>query len=241
MKPPRIKKIGFFHFPTNHGDPVGSLREALKTRLKKEDIAQSLVVLPEGFNICKRYLDVGPSCDTSPEIVSDLQAIAYQFGIAFVAGLILPSNGQLYNSAHLIDPNGSLLLSYKTKDDTSANYVPWAGEGSPDLNNPVAYGNLLVAALICMDVQNDDRWNALGMRFQENTVGTSLLCIPACSGEYFSKVAIGSRDVAVASQIPARVVVANAFPRGVSYITDSSGTILKTSNYKVNEIVPTEI
>ena len=59
-----VTQVGFFHFGNNHTDPLGALHTTLLTAAQQADITQSLIVLPEAFNLGKWYRDAGPY-DTS--------------------------------------------------------------------------------------------------------------------------------------------------------------------------------
>jgi hypothetical protein len=48
-------KIGFFHFVHNHAEPIVELRKALESRHQSERVCDSLIVLPEAFNVRKYY------------------------------------------------------------------------------------------------------------------------------------------------------------------------------------------
>ena len=43
-----LNRIGLFHFGIKHNNPIGELRSAMYAA---SDITDSLIVLPEGFNL----------------------------------------------------------------------------------------------------------------------------------------------------------------------------------------------
>lgn len=60
--PGMLKRVGFFHFGTGHGDPIGSLKAALLATselnissgpAQADREPETLIVLPEAFKIKK--------------------------------------------------------------------------------------------------------------------------------------------------------------------------------------------
>lgn len=98
-----IVKVGFFHFGHYHDSPIPELEEALLQ--KRQEVRDSLIVLPEGFNIGKPYKSRG-KCDTDAGVISSLHTLARVFQVAFVAGLIVDEGDAAippYNSGYVIN------------------------------------------------------------------------------------------------------------------------------------------
>lgn len=152
-----LKRIGFFHFVKDHCDPFGSLRRALNeesAKYEERDISGSLIVLPEAFNLGRRYYPLGfPKITgklgdaTIPleGALEELHHTAASRHTVFVAGLI----GEQFSSAYWIDYSGPpQLMCHKMGDDKTGQYRPWTG---CDNNNPVECDDACVGALICLD------------------------------------------------------------------------------------------
>lgn len=222
-----LSKVGFFHFGRDHDKPIPSLRSALECRARCE-VSGSLIVLPERFNLGKRYRDRNRPCSWDLVVVEDLQELASSFGVVFVAGLIVDDGSGVcppYNSARLVDATSSIPMCYKRGSDETAgsNYTPC--EAGCVGSNPVPYKNVCVGALICMDVQESGYplLCALGRRR-----ASRVMCIPSCANRtYFGGGHIDCQ-VSYADQTSVTTVLANADPNGCnSFITDTQGKIVK--------------
>ena len=179
-----LKKIGFFHFGSSQTkDPVGSLRAALLTK-GQNDLRNSLIVVPEAFNLCGGYHEAGRQID--PRIFGSLAQMSAEFEMAFVAGLIEPPGT---SSAYLIDGQIQNLLSRKMKNDRSGNYHPAA----VNCDAVVQHRGLCLGALICMDAAGfspfaaNARHQQLLSQFYAAKLIPPILCIPACMGSYSSE------------------------------------------------------
>jgi hypothetical protein len=159
--------VGYFHFGLNHSDPFGSLRTALIEKRRLQRVEGALIVLPEAFNIRKDYWDQESPCVVRPDDLSQTQKVAQDFGVSFVAGLVLAENVG-YSSAYFIcggsDP---ALMCHKTcKDDLGRddgipdgmefNYRTCDAD-SCDKDNPHTEtfedAKTVIAALICVDAK----------------------------------------------------------------------------------------
>jgi hypothetical protein len=178
-----LKAVGFLHFGAGHGAPLRVLRTALQgteEQCGNGALAESLIVLPEGFNIHKPYFDRQPP-NTDPNIFCDLERISDEFRCAFVAGLMVgdtPGVSPPYNSAYLIDGSHRVLLSRKRKaDDTEASRVQgrsWSANYTAYPNFytiPVSHRGLGIAALVCLEAQSDQEPYP---QYRERLEGTAL-------------------------------------------------------------------
>jgi hypothetical protein len=167
-----LSKIGFFHFGQDHAFPIEELYCALKTK-GKDAVRDSLIVLPEGFNIRSRYSSPTPPYDYNPSVLTALRCTAQEWGVLFVAGLIVDVDEGIYppyNAAYLIDGGTHELLCYRNKGDSCSMKrgcgVYTEHEGPFDRNNFIVRDGVFIAALICMDADilkdaDDERYNAL--------------------------------------------------------------------------------
>lgn len=229
-----IAKIGFFHFGTNHFDPVGSLQLALSAARQNDDISRSLIVLPEGMNIRRPYRDSG-KCNTSPAIVSELRKTARQFQVTFVAGLILGDHGtsEHYSSAYLVGDEHCELLCHKAENDGSENYA--CCTGNPDIKNPIRFDDLDIATIICVDIQNSQRWRTL---LEEHESERIVVCIPACMGPAFFSAGRLGHQVSVVHGTTVPIVLANSDPGGCSsFLTNRDGIITHCHTGIENKVV----
>jgi predicted amidohydrolase len=119
-------------------------------------INDSLVVLPEGFNLGRHYWERSGQTEKEAHsrigIVDDLRARSRQSGCALVAGLIIndvPHVSPPYNSAFLIDSDDVRLLSRKHQNDFSVNYTPFDRYNS----RPTVWRGVVIIGLICNDVE----------------------------------------------------------------------------------------
>jgi hypothetical protein len=123
-----ITQIGFFHFGSNHAEPLGELESALRAAGQKQDIARSLLVLPEAFNIQKSYRNPG-ECATDPAIITGLRGLAGTYGVTLIAGLILidEATGQPVSVAYRrsrIKPQGQNALLFLAQNSWNTFAAP---------------------------------------------------------------------------------------------------------------------
>jgi hypothetical protein len=132
--PATIEKIGFFHFVNGFETPIDELCRAIEAERDNHpdrDIDNSLIVLPEAFNLGHDY---NPSRD--PElpaslIIDDLSRLAgAQLPVAFVVGIL---EGRC-NSAYWVDSSGGYLMCRKMGDDRKDLYDPCT---DPEVLNPI--------------------------------------------------------------------------------------------------------
>ena len=67
-----FRKVGFFQFVRNYEHPVAELRSCLIATGGTEKLKQSVIVLPEAFNIGRDYDDQDHACDYGRSILSVL-------------------------------------------------------------------------------------------------------------------------------------------------------------------------
>lgn len=248
-----ITKAGFFHFGSHHDSPIPELKEALSR--KRNELPDSLIVLPEGFNIGKPYKCRG-KCDTNAGIISNLHTLASVFGVSFVAGLIVDEGSGStppYNSAYLINSYYHEPICHKMFGDG------WHKGGSMneenysrctngfDLHNPSRYDGVSIAALVCADASPDPsrapreflrRETVLSLLAKASTPW-KILCIPACVSQHFSRGAMGGVIDLSWHQQSMVIVLANSDPHDVgSFITNETGRIVASvADRLINEVV----
>jgi predicted amidohydrolase len=185
MRSATIEKIGFFHCVRFAAlfDPVSEVREAIDKRIEEErrrdqawDISNSLIVLPEAFNIGD-YVSRSVPNQLPQEFLEGLRKLAERHGVLFVTGIV---DGRR-NSAYLIDSEVAHLMCHKIGDDRTGVYDPCTG--NPDPCNPIAVDNGCVGTLICMDATSGDsqvryRRERLLSRLKACD-GHKVVCVPA--------------------------------------------------------------
>jgi hypothetical protein len=155
-----LQKIGFFHFANpDKSQPLASLKARLDER-DKDDLKNSLVVLPEAFNLRGEYTpradyDVEPSIS----VKHSLTQLAKQFDMVFVVGLIDNDEPDRpkppYSSSYLITSTCYCCLSRKIGRDDLADcphdqrlYQPFPHPSdTPSQHDQKAH----IAGLLCMD------------------------------------------------------------------------------------------
>lgn len=183
-----LKRIGVFHFVSDKSDPVSSLRAALNDARAKSDLSNSLIVLPEAFNLGRDYWPPEGEGFLSG-IPGLLTLLAREFDTAFVAGLLVDENSDSrppLSAAFLIDGDGCQLLAYKRGDDGSGHYRPHPN----GFDQPRPYKGFCVAALVCMDCTRGSRdrrtddatqahHKALRAQIAKIAAKQTILCVPA--------------------------------------------------------------
>jgi len=199
-----IHRIGFFHFVAETAHPIDALKKTLTQ--SAADVSGALIVLPEAFNIADEYWrPLGPRlrpANTEKAVLFDLQHICKEFGVCFVAGLIMRAPNDPdppHSSAWLIDSSEFWLLSLKHSNDGTgagpggrrdytSNYTPCSEDC--DASNGVCYQNVWIAALLCMDAYpkdltygeaNSRRHDLLRAKLAECARGGAhaVLCVPS--------------------------------------------------------------
>jgi hypothetical protein len=142
---PQISRVGCIHFDeAGSTDPISTIKAALAHY--GEGLSDVLIVLPEALDLGKGYYS-----ENAPSVfaVGDLEALSRDLNVAFVAGLKEKRFfGKPFNSAFLIDPERTRLLSRKMHGDNNALwYAPMRRGYVKDID----YRGLTVASLICQD------------------------------------------------------------------------------------------
>lgn len=191
-----IRQVGFFHFGSQDKfDPFGQLEHEME-RVRRDgfDFSDSLIVLPEAFNIGRDYSEAAfdDSDNTfDPGAISRLQTLSQRFeDVGFVAGLIIREAGQRlpFNSAYIVDARTSQKLCSKVLPDHREGRL-YAAHPGPDFHAPCFYKQARIAALISLDssavpvpgtpAEAHKRHKKLLAKVSELSVGREILCVPA--------------------------------------------------------------
>jgi hypothetical protein len=183
--------IGYFHFGGVNRESIPELRSALmnietEKGDKGREIAGSLIVIPEGFNIRKTYIDTATMAYIEPGVFSDLRMLAAQFKVTFVAALITRldwASGQPkpYNSAYLITSTDEpKIICRKHEDDGWENYSRCFDEY--DVENPISHDEFQIGAFICRDADEEGVNRTRHEMVSASVVDPSkaVMCLPAC-------------------------------------------------------------
>jgi predicted amidohydrolase len=222
-----FEKIGFFHFGRDWGNPTQALEDKLECKRRAECVADSLMVLPEAFNIGKSFWEAG-DCNYDPSVLARLGDIAKCFDVTFVAGLSTnddrPQSGSPYNSAYLIDRGMQPVLLCR-KEAATADYTPYLN-GDP---NVVQCRGVSIAALICADVLQPYPERHQQLKMELGAWG--VLCVPAAMG-------LGIRDGISSDWSNCWVVLANSNTACTTgSFVSRMGAILEICTGAENEIV----
>ena len=231
-----LQKVGFFHFGADHSTPVQALKCALKDA---SDVKGALIVLPEAFNISVYYYSNTGDRNFDPSVLDKVADLAKEFGVAFVAGLIIqeccgpqpPCSG-----AYLIESTQQTLMCYKvipddsTKGTSFQNYTPC--QGTSDFNNPIDYEGIRIGALICADANPPkiplqcmlEYTNSMYKRVNSVVKACNVMCVPA----HMAKNSFTTGEVGDNTDVPKTLILANSRTNGLpSFITDPNGIIVK--------------
>ncbi len=175
-----LKRVGYFRLVTGFNDPIVALANSIeeaRSDCPDRDVSNSLIVLPEAFNIGHEYDPPGPDLCSEGILQRLHEELAAPLGIAFVAGVIHGTR----SSAYWVDAGGPEAICHKMGDDGKGLYSPCLR--GADKRNPFPCGNAHVGTLICMDAWDDDppirkRRNRL-LADLENEAGYKILCVPA--------------------------------------------------------------
>jgi hypothetical protein len=206
-----IDKLGFFHFGNYWDDPVGSLRCALKGHAP-EEIRDSLIVLPEAFNIGQHYWGQSDKpWSTDEHVLDKLRRVCKDFSLSLLGGLIIetPPSGPKppYSSAYFItaaaEPvpmchkmcnDGQGVVQGTGGNDSLHRYTLCANDYDVLGRNPNPYGDTSFLALICMDAytqeprcpSNEDRHDRLKniLKTEAHNGTRHVVCIPSHIPDY---------------------------------------------------------
>jgi hypothetical protein len=227
-------QAGFFHFVELHSDPLG----ALDAEIRAVNTANSLIVLPEAFNLGRPY-------GTRPEercaferdwFISKLQERSREHRITFVSGILdNPVAGERSrNSAYLIDRDDCRLICHKHTNDGTGHYAPCTA--ACDIENPMDSYGTCIMAIICKDIE-EHRCDLLTASTEASSAKQCFICIPAAMSYsgwiYHSDPGEHINFGPLRPKGNTRIILANSLPTGpCSFITDTA--------YDVIALVPKE-
>jgi predicted amidohydrolase len=224
-----LKKIGFFHFGSDHSNPKVALECALKEAGDTED---ALIVLPEAFNIAVHYRSEGKR-NFDRTVLSDLMDLSRQFKIAFVAGLVIRERygpTPPHSAACFVEGTRSTMMCYKIGPDDMDGVNYTACTGQADLKNPIEYEGVRIGALVCVDANpTASLGRVLFPRLRTVVSASDVVCVPShmATGN-FSNGKAGSESSLTSPWTNKRLILANSKPDGIaSFITNGSGKILE--------------
>jgi hypothetical protein len=190
MKSGRVSHVlrhgGFFHLDAHHKDhPVDLLEDALRKSGQEALFGESLVVLPEAFNIIGDYQMA--ALDPDPEVEKRLIILSSKLGLCFVVGLVRDDSARR-SEAVLIDGSIRKVLSLKTLCDGSKCY----NASTQQKDEIIPHRGLCIGALICMDAAEGykdkdfrDKQKVRHAKLLEEfrkCAEITLLCVPARFG-----------------------------------------------------------
>ena len=249
-----IERVGFFHFVEAYEDPIGQLAGCLGEKLASGRTGESLIVLPEGFNLGRKY-NVDSRCGDQTKkknpmfaahcTLQILSGVAKARSLVFVVGLIDVDSidGSKRNCAYFVDGiSPPKLLCSKMNEDHSGEYEPC--EVDCPCNNPLEVGDLHIGALLCIDAEwqsetddrvkraaNDRRRDLLSKLGRENP---GVLCVPGafCTERSWENLPDLSGK---------GVVVANSIANRASTVVDNHGAVVHVVRKSTNEVFLVEI
>lgn len=228
-----FSQTGFFHFVEHHNDPLGALDAEIRAT---GNVANSLIVLPEAFNLGRTYgTEPGKKCAFERDwLVSKLQERSKEHGVTFVTGVLnnLTTGERPLSSAYLVDRDDRRLICHKRTDDGTRHYTPCTGDC--DIENPMESDEACIMAVICKDIE-EHRCELLTATTEAWTAEQQFICIPAAmsfSGRlYHSDSGEQINFGPLPSKRNTRIILANSLATGpCSFITDT--------DFNVVELVP---
>lgn len=237
--PLNLIRAGFFHFgKDHHKPPLEMLKTALTVAVERfGNLADTLIVLPEAFNIDKRHYYVAEeTVNYDPSFLDGLKELSAIFKCAFIAGLIIRDSSGIippYSSAALIDmsvpPPNCGVLTLKTKKDGSSKYTPY----HEFYSTPLVWRDLGIVALICLDAQSDQenhehfrrRFQQLGDAFRSLKCRTSVVCIPMHMSNGMGGGDAGAKLTARYGLSESVWIAANSHTAVNSFVADIDGVI----------------
>jgi len=224
----------------------------MKSVQSGNDVTDSLIVLPEAFNLGRQY-DLNDGAKERPlldeqDVLARLREIAKTHKVVFVVGLIEIEARR--NSAYLVDAGSPRLMCHKIMNDGSQEYEPCTSDCERE--NPIGYGDeMCVGALICADAidnrpkkqmvnwMNDQRCREPAesafqrlTSLQSNLKGKrSLVCVPA-----YMLTTMYNPEICGSG-----LILANSHPGGSSFIKDNRSCKLRAADECLNQICLEEI
>lgn len=146
-----LQRAGFFHFAQSHCDPLAELAKAIDTASRAIDVADSLIVLPEAFNLGREYGSgdtpkMGPQLDHRC-VLADLRTLATMHKASFITSVI--EEGSRNNSAYFVDAGPPRLMCHKIIDDGYEEYSPCTADCEAE--NPLNHGETQIGVLVWAD------------------------------------------------------------------------------------------
>jgi hypothetical protein len=252
VRPSNLTKVGFFHFVQSYEEPIPALTDAFRNTQERygQDVTHdALIVLPEAFNIRKRYDHQTPP-NVDPAILNDLAQMSNGFRCAFLAGLIIrdaPGVDPPYSSAYLIDgfTEPQLLCRKVGRDDfevsrahcfgSIANYTACAEQRC----RPIQHRGIAIVAVLCMDARYEESTDLTPERFTDRCVRivqdlrrldgpNEVVCVPACMSNGFCSGVPGKNVTKETPWEGTILVLANRRLDVNSFVSDAKGVILES-------------
>jgi predicted amidohydrolase len=224
--PAVLERVGYFHFVDSFENPIETLTEEISKAKARQEINNSLIVLPEAFN--QGHYSSGDPKISACKTRAELRRLAALHKLTFVAGIL---DGRC-NTACWIDAAGSQLMCHKMGNDGTDLYDPCIENCEKE--NPLDCTNARLGALICMDAIAPTLERHRKALFQKVRASTStrIICVPA----RFKKISGDTKSTQDLSGC--WYVVANGSWTGLSSsITDPAGVEIEaTGGDTKNEI-----
>lgn len=234
-----LQRAGFFHFANSHCDPLAEFANAIEAASHVVDIAESLIVLPEAFNLGREYgsgdtRNEGPQLDHRC-VLASLRTLATMHKAAFIVGVIEVDSR--HNSVYFVDSGQPRLMCHKIVDDGYGVYERCKTDC--DFENPLNHQETQIGALVCADVVDNRKVQGAPPGAEDAfnrrkhvlscfvRIPRGLLCVPA----YMH---LGGKDLAWPE---IGLILANSRPGCGSFVMDWKGAkVLEPSNLGKNEV-----
>ena len=162
----------------------------LDERLGQSDLADiDLILLPELFQTGYNAADIIPHCAEASDglFFQSMAHLARQHQVAIAYGYAERADGQIYNSAQVIDASGTLLANHRKLAIPPGFETALFAKG--DQMTRFRFHEIEVGILICYDAEFPELMRAMAMPDEGVREGAELVLVPTALSDQWAVVA----------------------------------------------------